>query len=386
MPLRLLWPVVCFLWVFTHVAVADVEKQWSWTESSPYQGFGATTRGGSGGEIVVVSNLNDSGPGSLRAALSRGRRFIQFGIGGEIALKSRLHVKGASITLDGFSAPWPGITLRNYGLRISGDKGAHDIIVRGIRVRLTSQQPGVEDGITISHRASHVVIDHVSISGASDESIGIVSGAHDVTVAWSILATPFLGHHTNMLVFSKATRLSIHHNLFFEASRRNPWVAYNKAGERAPELQADVRNNVMWDVSGAGTDHGTVIFDGGTANIVNNYYKAVASKDASTQKRVIVVCGGKNRLEELFFCWQGRRPAAGAYVTGNVSHDGWTDYINTKGTRAQPFPAPSIGMTDACTAAHQVVASAGVRPLDALDTRYLSQIFLRGCDKPHPPP
>ena len=203
-------------------------------------------------------------------------------------------------------------------------------------------------------------IDHVSISGASDESIGIVRGAHDVTVSWSILATPFLGHHTNMLVFSEATRLSIHHNLFFEASRRNPWVAYNKAGEWAPELQADVRNNVMWEVSGPGTDHGTVVFDGGTANIVNNYYKAVATKDRSIQKRAIVVCGSKNSLEDLFFCWKGRRPAAGAYVKGNISQDGWTDYINTKGTRAYPFPASPVETTDACTAAHQVVASAGV--------------------------
>ena len=148
---------VCCVCFFTCLAPLMVRGQAVQARGLTYQGFGAMTQGGSGGVIFVVTNLNDSGPGSLRDALSQGHRSIQFSTGGEIALKSRLYVEGAYITLDGFSAPWPGITLKNYGLRINGDKGAHDIIVRGIRVRITSRQPGVEDGITVSHGASNVV-------------------------------------------------------------------------------------------------------------------------------------------------------------------------------------------------------------------------------------
>ena len=105
--LKIISEVVCFLCALTHVAVANVEGPVVRAERFPSQGFGAMTQGGSGGVIFVVSNLNDSGPGSLRDALSRGHRSIQFRTGGEITLKSRLYVEGAYITLDGFSAPRP---------------------------------------------------------------------------------------------------------------------------------------------------------------------------------------------------------------------------------------------------------------------------------------
>ncbi|MGH8009371.1 MAG: hypothetical protein ACREQ3_20465 [Candidatus Binatia bacterium] len=296
---------------------------------------------------------------------------------GAIALKSRLYVKGAHITIDGFSAPSPGITIKNYALKILGNRGAHDVIVQGIRMRITATQTSGEDGISIGSGAYNIVIDHCSVSGATDESIGITDDAHDVTVSWSILGNPVDGHNTNMLIGFGATRISLHHNLFIQAQRRNPWVAYDPVAS-APEVQADVRNNLMWDVSGAGSDHGTVVFDGGKANIVNNYFKA-ASNNQSIQKRAVVVCKskGENAPEDKSFCEAGaRRPAAGAYVAGNISHDGWTDYLNTKGTAVSAFAAAPVATTDACTAAGDVLAAAGVGPLDATDLAYLSTIEL----------
>ncbi|MGH8006048.1 MAG: hypothetical protein ACREQ3_03485, partial [Candidatus Binatia bacterium] len=109
-------------------------------EAATFAGFGATTPGGSGGTVVHVTNLKDAGLGSLRDALSQGNRHIVFDVAGVIELKSRLDVKGAHITIDGFSALLPGITLKNYGLRIPGKDGAHNVIVQGIRVRITSKQ------------------------------------------------------------------------------------------------------------------------------------------------------------------------------------------------------------------------------------------------------
>ena len=138
-------------------------------ESDPvYQGFGATTPGGAGSTVVHVTNLNDSGPGSLREALSQGNRTVVFDVSGDIVLQDYLYVRGAFITIDGFTAPAPGITLRNRGLVIRGSRGAHDVIVRGIRVRNSPL-----DGIQVSYGAYNVVIDHVSVHGSGDGNLDI---------------------------------------------------------------------------------------------------------------------------------------------------------------------------------------------------------------------
>jgi hypothetical protein len=354
--------------------------------NTTYEGFGAQATGGQGKPVYQVTNLNDSGTGSLRDALSQGDRHIVFSVGGEILLQSRLFVQGANVTIDGLTAPDPGITLRNYGLRISGIFGASNVIVRGIRVQIAANV-SAEDGIAIISGAHNIVIDHVSIRGATDESIGL-NDVQDVTVSWSILADPIDSHNTNMLITNRARRISIHHNLFLRADRRNPWVAWVLEEDlgvvtppEAPEIQADIVNNLMWDVSGSDSDHGTVVFGGGKANIINNYYKTVADSDSSAQKRAIVVCREIQVVaEDLSFCESRVHfPPARAYVTGNVSQDGWSDHLNSKGSETLPFYAPVIDTTDACAAAHQVRSAAGARPLDSLDQLYLSSISLPAC-------
>src|SRR5689334_10160784 len=77
------------------------------------EGFGANATGGRGGEIYHVSNLNDSGPGSLREAVSKGPRIVVFDVGGYIALKSILSV-ASDITIAGQTAPGEGIATRDY--------------------------------------------------------------------------------------------------------------------------------------------------------------------------------------------------------------------------------------------------------------------------------
>jgi pectate lyase len=342
------------------------------------QGFGSMTPGGARGTVVYVSNLNDSGPGSLRSAVSQGNRYVVFNVGGEILLRKPLSVEGSYITIDGSTAPHPGITIKNYGLKIYGNKGAHDIVVRSIRVRIVNEEYGKQDGIGITAGAYNVVIDRVSVCCASDENVAIVGyNTRDVTVSWSLLVAPRDFHPTNMLIADQAVRTSIHHNIFLKAPRRNPWINYAK-GRRAPEIQADVRNNLMWDVSGTATNHGTVVFAGGKANLVNNYYKAVSTTNATVQKRVLVVCKEDNLPEDRDLCTP-RGPAAGVYVSGNVSQDAWTEHINGKGTETKPFAAPEVDTKEACPAAHEVLSRAGVRPLDLVDRQYLASILLPSC-------
>ena len=182
------------------------------SESQPgaYQGFGATTPGGAGGTVVRVTTLSDSGPGSLREAVSQGNRIVVFDVAGRIELSTYLYVTGANITIDGFTARAPGITLANYGLIIRGNRGAHDVIVRGIRIRDADI-----DGIQVASGAYNVVIDHVSVAGSRDGNIDITE-SHDVTVSWSIIGM----NDKNMLVKYNASRVTLHHNVFVGSARR----------------------------------------------------------------------------------------------------------------------------------------------------------------------
>ena len=170
--------------LFTSVAlVQDLAVTYAGTT---YQGFGTTTPGGSGGTVVRVTNLNDSGPGSFRDAVSKGNRTVVFDVGGEILVANKyIEVLGAFLTIDGSTATSPGITLKNGGLRLWGKKGAHDVIVREIRIRNAAT-----DGIQIAWEAYNVLIDHVSIHGSGDGNLDISQGSRDVTVSWSVFAEP----------------------------------------------------------------------------------------------------------------------------------------------------------------------------------------------------
>ena len=96
------------------------------------QGFGASTPGGSAGAIVRVTNLNNSGPGSLREAVAGGNRTVVFDVAGTITLTSEITIRDSFTTVDGLSAPGPGVTLRNAGLIVRGP--GHDIVIRGLRI------------------------------------------------------------------------------------------------------------------------------------------------------------------------------------------------------------------------------------------------------------
>jgi hypothetical protein len=325
------------------------------------QGFGASTPGGTGQPIVRVTNLNDSGPGSLRDAVSKGYRTIVFDVAGEIVLQSHLYVYGPFVTIDGFSAPAPGVTLKKYGLIIRGNRGGNNMIVRGLRIRNATI-----DGIQIALSAHNILIEHVSVSGSADGNLDITESSHDITVAWSLFAAP-IGESKNSLIKYNPSRVTLHHNVFVKGRQRNPQIRVDDAGTPAADTTADIRNNLIWDWS----NYGTIIWYGPRANVVNNFYGA-PSGSSTTKKNAIIVCEGD--------CDGGVAASrAWAHVSGNVSADNLTTQINGAGNTPTPFPAPYVDTDNACTGAQRALGQAGVRPLDTIDTQHVIPIKLPAC-------
>jgi hypothetical protein len=354
-----------------------------------YEGFGGTATGGPSDVVVRVTNLDNDGPGSLREALSGGDRTIVFDVGGEILLteypgpnppamlSGHLTVSGGNITIDGFTAPPPGITIVNRALVLRGDRGAHNVIVRGLRFR-DARQPnpgGTSDNIQIGRGASRIVLSHISTRGASDGNLDIAgdpalpgSGPQDVTVAWSIIGRA--ASHKAMLIKYGASRITLHHNLFVQSPSRNPSASVDDFGTPATDTTLDMRNNVVWDW---GTGFGTLVHGGARANVVRNYFASPTSATFDKREALWVCAGSPN-------CLAGSPiEFARAFIQGNVQGDGLTRKINGQSTEAVPFPAPAVTTTDACAAAHAVLAGVGPPRRDAVEEGYIDAITLPGC-------
>lgn len=235
------------------------------------EGFGSHTPGGRGGRVIEVTNLDDSGPGSLRAACeAEGTRIVVFRVGGTIRLKSPIKIQNPYVTIAGQTAPGDGILIRDASVKVEG----HDVVVRFIRVRVGEHRDRAsneQDGLNIGGRdgapAYNVVIDHCSFSWAVDENGDSYNCASDFTFSWCVFSEGLRnsihekgGHSMGMLLGPGTTRSSIHHNLFAHNNSRNPRI---KSGRR------DIVNNVIYDWGSF-----NAAFSGSPeVNFVGNYYK-----------------------------------------------------------------------------------------------------------------
>ncbi len=249
------------------------------------EGFGCDTSGGRGGQVITVTNLNDAGAGSLRAALeSPGRRFVVFGVSGTIDVREQIVIDDPYLTVAGQTAPGGGITLRAADDNISGlvDISTHDVVIRFMRFR-TGAPPSVTgenlDGLNIWRDTGHdVVIDHNSFSWAVDENVSTWDGAHDIIFSWNIIAQglresthPDGEHSKGLLVSGAATEdISVHHNLFAHNTARNPQVT-------SPGL-IQVVNNVIFNYGDSALQTSNP-YGPPQVEIVGNYFKAGPDSD-----------------------------------------------------------------------------------------------------------
>jgi len=183
------------------------------------EGFGAKSIGGRGGRVIEVTNLNDSGPGSFREALdASGPRIVVFRIGGTIELKSRIRITNSFLTIAGQTAPGGGISLKYDPEFLIGDwsAGTHDIIIRYVRFRHTANIDN-QDAINILSGSHDIILDHISASWGTDETVSVITQSHDVTIQWSIISESIFtkgGNNKGSLFSSGAYDISAHHNLY----------------------------------------------------------------------------------------------------------------------------------------------------------------------------
>jgi pectate lyase len=234
------------------------------------EGFGRFTRGGRGGDVYHVMNLNDDGPGSLRHGVrsASGPRTIVFDVSGTIELKKPLVVNKSFLTIAGQTAPGDGVCLKDWTFEIR--KASH-IIVRYLRVRLGDQHKphGDPDAIT-TNDLDHVIFDHITSTWGIDSNHDLRRGSN-FTLQWSIYAECLnhslhtKGTHAMLSSFRDLTgNISIHHNLFASSRDRHPTLA---SGEKTrPGMIVDYRDNVVYNLSGA-TNLGDAHI-----NFINNCY------------------------------------------------------------------------------------------------------------------
>ena len=249
------------------------------------EGFGRYATGGRGGVVRHVTNLEDSGTGSLRAALNgTAKKIIVFDVSGTIHLKSELHIT-SNTTIAGQSAPGDGICIADYPCDIKGN----NVIVRYMRFRLGNKnitKNGADgwDGFG-SLDCSNIIIDHCSVSWSADECLSM-SGCSDITVQWCMAtqSMTYSGHTKGNHGYGGnwgGSGASYHHNLLAHHGSRTPRLGPRPTTQLDERM--DMRNNVMYNFGGNGCYGGEAM----KVNIVNNYYKpGPATKTKNYEYRI----------------------------------------------------------------------------------------------------
>ena len=300
------------------------------------EGGGKYTKGArnaSKPSVYHVTNLEDSGTGSLRDAVSKEGRIIVFDVSGIINLNSRLDIKKNNLTILGQTAPGDGITVSGYDMLLANN--ADNIIIRHLRVRPTDSQGGEPDGLG-GRWLSNIIIDHCSVSWGVDEMLTIYSGSledgkegdnkpakkqsENISVQNCIsaeslrMSNHFKGAHGYGGIIG-GTNATYHHNLFAHHDSRNPRLDRNLKS-------TDMVNNVLYNW-GNNSCYGGEPYSynawvrysapeyASNVNIRNNYYKFGPSTKQSIRYKIFEATNSGK------VSYNGQTAKSNFYINGN---------------------------------------------------------------------
>ncbi len=353
------------------------------------------TIGGRGGKVIAVTNLNNEGPGSFRAAVeAEGPRIVVFRVAGVVYLKSDINIENPYITIAGQSAPGDGLCLAHGSVNIN----THQVILRHLRVRRGKPEGGQGSDNIGGNPQSHIIVDHCSASWGMDENLSLYRHmvrnpsegpdrklpVRNLTIQYCISSEALNAKNHAFGGTWGGEDATFHHNLFACNTGRNPSIGMG--GE------FDYRNNVIFNWRHRTMDGGD---ETSLINVIANYYKAGPATNAN-MRNVIA------RIEERAQYSPGRRFEPGNwfppgnnrpgkwYVAGNffegqpnVTADNWLGVKDSDRNPAPPnarvltpFEGWPVNQQNAKEAYDTVLAKAGAtRPRrDAVDQRVIESI------------
>jgi hypothetical protein len=334
------------------------------------EGYGKYTTGGRGGKVIYVTNLNDNGKGSLRAAIKdTAKRTIVFAVSGTIYLQKQLEIKNGNVTIAGQTAPGDGICIAGYPFSVEAD----NVIIRFMRFRMGDINMAQDDALG-GVGCKNIIIDHCSVSWSTDECASFYKN-QNATLQWCIVSESLYksvhkkGSHGFGGIWG-GINATFHHNLIAHHSSRNPRFNGTRLGQTLTD-KVDYRNNVIYNW-GYNSAYGG---EGGQYNIVANYYKAGPATAKKKANRIVQISAEDNLIPGVFY-------VADNYVDGNpvVSSDNWNGGVDTEAEISkvkanQPFSSEPIREQKAEDAYLMVLKTAGASLCrDSVDKRIVEEV------------
>lgn len=323
-------------------------------------GFGKNVTGGRAGSVYHVTNLNDSGTGSFRDAVSVANRIIVFDVSGYITLKTAVSAK-SNLTIAGQTAPGEGIGFR--GGKISFGKQSN-IIIRHIRIRPGSEVASNEDvGINLVD-AHDVIVDHCTVEFAPWNNIGGVSTnssvtpVNNVTFQNCLIANPTyqqFGAH----IESPNANWTWAYNIFANSHNRNPLDKVNDI----------FINNVLYNCDAGYTTHTSTKFN---HDIINNYFVSGPGSGSNFPWYQI------DKNQSIYYSGNLKDGNKDGLLNGSTTTPYWYQGTGTVLTAAWSTETKNIPTYSAATAFRYASSVAGTFPHDEMDRLVMSQVRTLG--------